>query len=90
MTAMTGEDEAHLLTAIELAAQARENGNEPFGALLVDGDGNPLIGAENTVVTGPDHTGHAETNLMRMASERRCASPCLARRYSLVESMRSE
>ena len=70
MTAMTGEDEAHLLAAIELAALARRNGNEPFGALLVDGDGNPVLVAENTVVTGPDHTGHAETNLMRMASER--------------------
>jgi tRNA(Arg) A34 adenosine deaminase TadA len=67
---MTSEDEAHFLAAIELAARARKNGNEPFGALLVDGYGNPLLGAENTVVTGPDHTGHAETNVMRMASER--------------------
>src|SRR5262245_43929825 len=70
MTEMTGDDEAHLLSAIELAARARKNGNEPFGALLVDGDGNTVLEAENTVVTGSDHTGHAETNLMRKASER--------------------
>ena len=69
MTRMTGEDEGYLLATIELAARARKNGNEPFGALLVDGDGDSVLEAENTVVTGPDHTGHAETNLMRMASE---------------------
>jgi tRNA(Arg) A34 adenosine deaminase TadA len=43
MTEMTGEDESHLLAAIELAARARKNGNEPFGALLVDGDGHPVL-----------------------------------------------
>jgi tRNA(Arg) A34 adenosine deaminase TadA len=64
------DDERHLLVAIELAWQARNHGNHPFGALLVDADGHVVLGAENTVVTGPDCTGHAETNLMRMASGR--------------------
>ncbi|MGD8586012.1 MAG: nucleoside deaminase [Chloroflexota bacterium] len=59
--------------AIAVACRARENGNHPFGALLVDEVGNILLEAENTVVTGRggagrDCTGHAETNLMRMAS----------------------
>jgi len=56
--------------AIDIARRARENGNHPFGALLVDGEGNILLEAENTVVTERDCTGHAETNLMRMASQR--------------------
>jgi tRNA(Arg) A34 adenosine deaminase TadA len=64
------EIERHLIAAIELARRSRENGNHPFGALLVDADGNVVLEAENTVVTERDVTGHAETNLMRMAGAR--------------------
>jgi tRNA(Arg) A34 adenosine deaminase TadA len=64
------EDERHLLAAVELARRSRESGNHPFGARLVDATGQVLLEAENTVVTGRDCTGHAETNLMRIASER--------------------
>jgi len=67
---VTGEDERHLLAAIELARQTREKGNHPFGAVLVDAHGEVVLEAENTVVTARDCTGHAESNLMRMASER--------------------
>jgi tRNA(Arg) A34 adenosine deaminase TadA len=56
--------------AIAIARNAREKGNHPFGALLVDQEGEILLQAENTVVTERDCTGHAETNLMRMASHR--------------------
>jgi tRNA(Arg) A34 adenosine deaminase TadA len=59
---------AHLLAAIELAASAREHGNHPFGALLVDPAGTVVLTAENTVLTEQDVTGHAETNLVRLAS----------------------
>ena len=59
--------EALLLKAIEVAAQARAHGNHPFGALLANADGEVLLTAENTVVTGSDPTGHAETNLVRLA-----------------------
>jgi tRNA(Arg) A34 adenosine deaminase TadA len=62
--------ERHLLAAIELAQRSRSSGNHPFGALLVDADGNVVLEAENTVVTARDCTGHAETNLVRLASER--------------------
>jgi tRNA(Arg) A34 adenosine deaminase TadA len=62
-------DVEHLRTAIDIARQAREHGNHPFGALLVDEDNEVLLKAENTVVTGHDCTGHAETNLMRLASQ---------------------
>src|SRR6478735_7919468 len=63
-----GAHENLLHQAIAVARQSREHGNHPFGALLADRDGNVLLTAENTVVTGSDATGHAETNLVRLAS----------------------
>ena len=57
-----------LRRAIAISQQAREHGNHPFGALLADAQGQVLLEAENTVVTERDCTGHAETNLMRLAS----------------------
>jgi tRNA(Arg) A34 adenosine deaminase TadA len=63
-------DDRYLLAAIELAQRARDNGNHPFGALLVDGAGNVVVESENSVLTGRDCTGHAETNVMRAASGR--------------------
>jgi tRNA(Arg) A34 adenosine deaminase TadA len=59
-----------LRAAIALAASAREHGNHPFGALLADENGNILLTAENTVNTTRDASGHAELNLVRMASAR--------------------
>lgn len=56
--------------AIEVARRARANGNHPFGAVLVDRAGSLLLEAENTVETEHDCTGHAELNLMRLASRR--------------------
>lgn len=60
---------AHLRTAIAVARRARQHGNHPFGALLVDVHNNVLLEAENTVNSERDCTGHAETNLVRMASK---------------------
>ncbi len=57
-----------LRRAIGVARRAREHGNHPFGALLADDQGNVLLEAENTVITDRDCTGHAELNLMRLAS----------------------
>jgi len=65
---MTDLDLQHLTTAIALSQQSRDHGNQPFGALLTGPDGQVLIEAENTVITGPDCTGHAVINLMRLAS----------------------
>jgi tRNA(Arg) A34 adenosine deaminase TadA len=62
--------EVLLRQAIAVARQSREHGNHPYGALLADSDGQVLLSAENTVVTGSDATGHAETNLVRLASAR--------------------
>jgi tRNA(Arg) A34 adenosine deaminase TadA len=66
---MSGNDTRFLQRAIAVARQARENGNHPFGAILVDKGGNILLEAENTVVTDKNCTGHAETNLMRQATQ---------------------
>jgi tRNA(Arg) A34 adenosine deaminase TadA len=65
---MNETDLKHLRAAIDLARSARAHGNHPFGALIADAQGNTLLEAENSVVTERDCTGHAETNLMRLAS----------------------
>jgi tRNA(Arg) A34 adenosine deaminase TadA len=59
---------SHLRRAIDVARSAREHGNHPFGAVLVDAAGRIVLEAENTVTTHRDATGHAETNLVRLAS----------------------
>ena len=66
MTSIAADDPRHLAAAIAVARRARENGNHPFGAVLVL-DGQRVLEAENTVVTGRDRTGHAEINLVRLA-----------------------
>lgn len=58
----------HLRHAITVAKAAREHGNHPFGAVLVDKNGTTLLSAENTVVSDKDPTAHAELNLLRLAS----------------------
>lgn len=67
---MNNIDLEHLRLAISVAAQAREHGNHPFGAVLVDDQHQVCLQAENTVITGRDCTGHAETNLVRLATQR--------------------
>lgn len=63
-------DEHYLRIAFKEAARARERGNHAFGALLVDADGNPVLAAQNSVVTDGDVTAHAEMNLLRAASRK--------------------
>ncbi|APB00231.1 nucleoside deaminase [Nocardia seriolae] len=67
-TPATAADTAHLRAAVAIAERARRKGNHPFGALLVGADGAMLLEAENTVTTARDATGHAETNLVRLAT----------------------
>ncbi len=65
---MIDHDIALLRQAIALSRSAVANGNHPFGALLANGKGQVVLTAENTVVTDRDVTGHAETNLARLAT----------------------
>lgn len=61
--------EAGLLKrTIEIADQAKQKGNHPFGALLADGEGRILLEQENDQISGTDCTAHAETALIRKAS----------------------
>ncbi len=66
---MNDLDLAHLKTTIQIAAQAKKHGNEPFGALLVNAEGEIIAEAENSQVTAQDCTGHAETNLLRIVGK---------------------
>ena len=56
-----------LRIAIAVAERAKEKGNHPFGAVLVDAKGEILASGENTYLIdrGP---GRAETNLARAAA----------------------
>ncbi|RMD01663.1 nucleoside deaminase [Clostridium autoethanogenum] len=60
----------YLRRANEIAKNSREHGNTPFGALLVDKDGNILLEQENIEISTGDCTGHAEASLMRRASQK--------------------
>ena len=68
-TLVTETDLKFLHQAIEVSRRSRANGNHPFGAILVSSTGEVLLEAENTVNTSKDATGHAEINLMRLASQ---------------------
>lgn len=81
---MLASDLPHLRLAIAVAAQARANGNHPFGAVLVDDHGLVRLQAENTVVTTRDVTGHAETNLVRLATPQH--GPAELARWTLYTS----
>src|SRR5215467_13134478 len=59
-------EESFVRQAIELARQAREHGNHPFGSLLVIDD-KVVLTAENTINTERNPTCHAETNLVQKA-----------------------
>jgi tRNA(Arg) A34 adenosine deaminase TadA len=67
---LTPADLTYLRAVMDLARRSRHRGNHPFGALLVDADGVAVAEAGNTVVSERDVTGHAETNLVRIASRR--------------------
>lgn len=65
---MTDEDRDHLRRCIELAAQAAERGDGPFGSLLVGADGAVLAERTNEVATRGDVTAHPELALASWAS----------------------
>lgn len=66
---MNDQDVQWMRRSIAVARRARDNGNHPFGAVLVDEHGLLLMEAQNTVVTDNDCTAHAEANLIRHAAK---------------------
>lgn len=83
MTTTANSHEPFIRAAIDLASQARRQGNHPFGALLVL-DGEVVLTATNSVRTDQDPTAHAETNLVAAAI--RHLSPALIARATLYTS----
>jgi tRNA(Arg) A34 adenosine deaminase TadA len=63
----TEEELRHLRRCVELATQALEAGDEPFGSVLVATDGTVLFEDHNHVASG-DRTRHPELELARWAA----------------------
>ncbi len=57
----------YLQRCVELATEALESGDEPFGSVLVGGDGTVLAEDHNRVAGG-DRTRHPEFELARWAA----------------------
>ena len=72
-------DRNWLRRCVELAREALEDGDEPFGSVLVDAEGRERF-ADRNRVSGGDHTMHPEFEIARWAarnlseSERRQAT----------------
>lgn len=65
---MIGPDElGHLRRCVELATEALEAGDEPFGSVLVSSDGEVLAEGRNEVAAG-DRTRHPEFAIARWAA----------------------
>lgn len=58
----------YLKRTVDISKEARANGNTPFGALLVDKDGNIVMEQGNIEITDKICTGHAEATLAARAS----------------------
>jgi tRNA(Arg) A34 adenosine deaminase TadA len=81
-------DELFLRRSFDVARRAITHGNHPFGAILVDDNGNVLIEVENGYMPAHDGTAHAErllatqacttlaTDVLRNATLYSSAEPC--------------
>ncbi|MBF6240047.1 nucleoside deaminase [Nocardia otitidiscaviarum] len=68
---MTSESElAHLRRCVELAAAALDDGDNPFGSVLVSADGEVLAEDRNRETTARDPMAHPEITLARWAAAR--------------------
>ncbi|MGA4964862.1 nucleoside deaminase [Streptomyces pseudogriseolus] len=65
--AVRDEELPYLRRCVELAAEALDAGDEPFGSVLVSGDGTVLAEDHNRVASG-DRTRHPEFELARWAA----------------------
>jgi tRNA(Arg) A34 adenosine deaminase TadA len=64
---VSDRDLEHLRRCVELAEQALRQGDEPYGSVLVSGDGRVLAEDHNRVGSG-DYTRHPEFELARWAA----------------------
>ncbi len=63
---ISDDDLERLRRCVELAREALDDGDEPFGSILVGGDGTTLYEDRNRVKDG-DHTRHPEFAIARWA-----------------------
>ena len=63
---MTDHDQ-HLARCVELAREALDAGDDPFGSLLVSSDGEVLVEFRNREQTDADPTAHPELDIARWA-----------------------
>ncbi|MQA79324.1 MAG: nucleoside deaminase [Streptosporangiales bacterium] len=61
-------DMRYLRRCVDLATEALEAGDEPFGSVLVGADG-AVLAEDHNRVAGGDHTRHPEFALARWAAE---------------------
>ena len=65
------QDHLHYLKrTVEISQRSRDEGNTPFGALLVDKEGNIILEQTNVEISEHKCTGHAETQLVERASQK--------------------
>ncbi len=65
---ITEQDRKYLRRAVDLAKEALDKGDAPFGSLLVSAEGK-VLREDHNHVAGGDHTQHPEFNLARWAAE---------------------
>lgn len=65
---LTDTDRAHLRRCVQLAREALEDGDEPFGSVLVDASGRVRFEDRNRV-KGGDETRHPELQIARWSAE---------------------
>ena len=68
MNKVTDQDRKYLRRCVELAQEAAEAGDEPYGSVLVDAQGNILFEDRNRTKDG-DATRHPEFEIARWAGE---------------------
>mgnify|MGYP000325972995 CR=1 FL=1 len=74
---------------MELAREAMENGDEPFGSILVDADGATLFEDRNRVKDG-DGTRHPEFAIAAWAEDFIAGDPPRVRQYGVLDVMRKK
>ncbi|WP_182406966.1 nucleoside deaminase [Psychrobacter sp. GP33] len=77
---ITDKDNAHLRRCIELATEALEAGDEPFGSVLVDSDGN-VMNEDRNRANSVDATYHPEIAVAKWAAQNMSAA---ARKTTVV------
>lgn len=61
------DDDANLTRCVELAREALDAGDDPFGSVLVDGSGQVVAEARNRESSRADPTAHPELELAHWA-----------------------